>query len=320
MLLAFRVTKAKLDLLKDEVRVTSGSQRLIIIEAGGLQLCMRQSFSRKKLTINHEKAIGIREKGKAVTYDWILFDCWWTCTEASCRNLCWRPCSKCRLPVLWLELLDASTQGIQSHEDAHEKRGEKPDSTRRPKFGKVKVKGPPPSQPRAESTSNDADVPPLLSRAESASKKSDDDIEMEIVVVDLTDSSKAKSSMAKQKPFIIDANGVVHEPVAEESGNVVVLPGSSTAPNLSVADRIEILDYYHACVKDMKEWLKSSTFKWVKTAQAWFNHPKFSRQTLSSKKVYSPLSEIRKSLSGESDWLTHHPRLGFWDSREQSLV
>jgi hypothetical protein len=126
--------------------------------------------------------------------------------------------------------------------------------------------------------------------------------------------------MAKQKPFIIDANGVVHEPVAEESGNVVVLPGSSTAPNLSVADRIEILDYYHACVKDMKEWLKSSTFKWVKTAQAWFNHPKFSRQTLSSKKVYSPLSEIRKSLSGESDWLTHHPRLGFWDSREQSLV
>jgi hypothetical protein len=35
---------------------------------------------------------------------------------------------------------------------------------------------------------------------------------------------------------------------------------------------------------------------------------------------HSTFSQIRESLSGESDWLTHCPRLGFWDSREQSLV
>jgi hypothetical protein len=29
---------------------------------------------------------------------------------------------------------------------------------------------------------------------------------------------------------------------------------------------------------------------------------------VNKKKVYSPLSEIRKSLSGESDWLAHCPR------------
>jgi hypothetical protein len=31
--------------------------------------------------------------------------------------------------------------------------------------------------------------------------------------------------------------------------------------------------------------------------------------------VYSPLSEIRKSLSGETDWLAHRPRLGSDDVR-----
>jgi hypothetical protein len=37
-------------------------------------------------------------------------------------------------------------------------------------------------------------------------------------------------------------------------------------------------------------------------------------------KVHSTYSQIRKSLSGESDWLMHCPQLGFWDSGEWSLM
>jgi hypothetical protein len=35
---------------------------------------------------------------------------------------------------------------------------------------------------------------------------------------------------------------------------------------------------------------------------------------LSPVKAHSTFSQIRESLSGESDWLAHCPRLGFWDS------
>jgi hypothetical protein len=42
--------------------------------------------------------------------------------------------------------------------------------------------------------------------------------------------------------------------------------------------------------------------------------------TRQQKKAHSTFSQIRKSLSRESDWLTHCPRLGFWDCREWSLV
>lgn len=183
--------------------------------------------------------------------------------------------------------LSFSTQGIKSHEEAHEKRGEKPDASRRPKFGKVKVTGPPPSQPRAESTSIDVD---------------DDD----------------EYVPALNPIVIIDANGKVHESVAKESGNVVVLPKSSTASNLSVADKIEILDYYHACVREKKEWPKAATRKWVK-GQARFRRPKFHRKDLNRMIQNERTIRNQAGTKRDSKYVTSQKRDGMYPDMEIRL-
>jgi len=189
-------------------------------------------------------------------------------------------------------------QGIKNHEEMHQRNGDVGGRCK-PKYGKVKFRDSIPLPP-LHSSRDDADddvimVDEVVPDSNPTPIAADDNSKF----VDLT---QEDATSGKAKPVeiaaYVDENGRLHESVAKEDGPVTILPSSSTVSNMSIAHRIEILDYHKARKEDGTEYLLAATVNWVKS-QAKFNRPKFSKPNL--KQYIKKENEIRNSVGTKRD-------------------
>lgn len=163
-----------------------------------------------------------------------------------------------------------SPQGIQSHVLWHESRGDVPDPSRsKPRYGKVKVvgeaRGTKETEPDATTEEEEVEIEVI----ECTSESEDDEPTEENMIVD----------EPTRETMIVDQFGNPHDKVAEESGTVLMRQ-SSTAQNLSIQERIEILDKYRELEEDDTiEYPKAATVKWVRSVHR-LNRPKYCRKQL----------------------------------------